>query len=345
MNDQENLQRLDVDAYTVGWISALSLELAVATQLLDETHLAPSDFMQSQNPHIYTWGRMENHNVVMCSIEAGFYGASAAADVGARMASTFPNLKFGLLVGIGAGNPDVNEDGGVKNDIRLGDVAISQPSRVVGGVFQYDLVKLKPGDKIEANSFLNSPPRFLLAALTQIQIRHLTGPSKVPQILNSLSDFMKQPQSIRAGYSYQGSENDNLYDAAYTHTKGNDCRHCDPKRRVNRSARGENQVPQFHYGIIASGNSLIKDSRFREGIVQMIPGNCICFEMEAAGLMNSFPCLVIRGISDYADSHKNDRWQPYAAATAAAYSKELLSLIPPSEYKDARKIKDILQKS
>lgn len=44
--------------------------------------------------------------------------------------------------------------------------------------------------------------------------------------------------------------------------------------------------------------------------------------------MDSFPCLVIRGICDYADSHKNKMWQPYAAATAAAYAKELLLVIP-----------------
>jgi nucleoside phosphorylase len=57
----------------------------------------------------------------------------------------------------------------------------------------------------------------------------------------------------------------------------------------------------------------------------------ICVEMEAAGLMDSFPCLVIRGICDYADSHKNKKWQPYAAATAAAYMKEILSIILAQE--------------
>jgi hypothetical protein len=51
--------------------------------------------------------------------------------------------------------------------------------------------------------------------------------------------------------------------------------------------------------------------------------------MEAAGLMNNFDCLVIRVIADYADSHKNERWQPYAAATAAAFAKDLLVDIPP----------------
>ena len=51
--------------------------------------------------------------------------------------------------------------------------------------------------------------------------------------------------------------------------------------------------------------------------------------MEAAGLMNSFPCLVVRGICDYCDSHKNKTSQPYAAATAAAYAKEVILSIPP----------------
>jgi hypothetical protein len=56
--------------------------------------------------------------------------------------------------------------------------------------------------------------------------------------------------------------------------------------------------------------------------------NVLCFEMEAASLMDNFPCIVIRGISDYADSHKNDRWQHYAALSAAAYAKNLLDIIP-----------------
>ncbi|KAF3145099.1 hypothetical protein TWF569_006722 [Orbilia oligospora] len=49
--------------------------------------------------------------------------------------------------------------------------------------------------------------------------------------------------------------------------------------------------------------------------------------MEAAGLMNDFPCLVIRGICDYADSSKNGVWQEHAAAVAAAFAKELLSVV------------------
>jgi hypothetical protein len=92
----------------------------------------------------------------------------------------------------------------------------------------------------------------------------------------------------------------------------------------------EDQEVVVHYGTIASGSQVMKDATTRD-MVSLEFGGVLCFEMEAAGLMNDFPCLVIRGICDYADSHKNKKWQPYAASTAAAYAKEVLSVIPGSE--------------
>jgi nucleoside phosphorylase len=53
----------------------------------------------------------------------------------------------------------------------------------------------------------------------------------------------------------------------------------------------------------------------------------LCFEIEAAELVNSFPCLVVQGICDYSNSHKNKMWQLYAAVTAAACAKEILLII------------------
>ena len=85
-----------------------------------------------------------------------------------------------------------------------------------------------------------------------------------------------------------------------------------------------------HYGTIVSANREMSDAAQRDRVSAEL-GGVLCFEMEAAGLMNSFPCLVIRGICDYADSHKNKTWQAYAAGTAAACGKEVLSVIPPME--------------
>jgi hypothetical protein len=78
-------------------------------------------------------------------------------------------------------------------------------------------------------------------------------------------------------------------------------------------------------------------ARERDDISKKL-GGVLCFEMEAAGLMDRFPCLVIRGICDYADSHKNKTWQPYAAAAASAYAKELLSTISAAEVAETRTV-------
>ena len=74
----------------------------------------------------------------------------------------------------------------------------------------------------------------------------------------------------------------------------------------------------------------MRDASTRDTLARTLePGqDVLCFEMEAAGLMDNFPCLVIRGVCDYADAQKNKRWQEYAAAVAAAYAKELLSVLP-----------------
>jgi nucleoside phosphorylase len=105
------------------------------------------------------------------------------------------------------------------------------------------------------------------------------------------------------------------------------CDNCDPRRLVvDRPARCSLVI---HYGLIASANIVIKDAVNRDELRDEL--GALCFEMEAAGLIDDFPCLVIRGICDYAGSHKNDRWQPYAAAVAAAYAKELLSIIPATQ--------------
>jgi hypothetical protein len=73
---------------------------------------------------------------------------------------------------------------------------------------------------------------------------------------------------------------------------------------------------------------VMRDGVARDEIAQ--PLSALCFEMEAAGMMDNLQCLPIRGICDYSDSHKNKEWQNYAAATAAAYARELLEGLPPS---------------
>ncbi|KAM0255537.1 hypothetical protein ACHAQJ_005684 [Trichoderma viride] len=103
------------------------------------------------------------------------------------------------------------------------------------------------------------------------------------------------------------------------------CELCDDNMMLNRPPRANMMI---HYGLIASGNQVIKDAPFRNKLNKEFDNNLLCIEMEAAGLMNDFPCIVIRGICDYSDSHKNKAWQEYAAATAAACAKSLLTVLP-----------------
>jgi nucleoside phosphorylase len=86
---------------------------------------------------------------------------------------------------------------------------------------------------------------------------------------------------------------------------------------------------------------MIRDAMQRDKVSTEL-GGVLCFEMEAAGLMNTFPCLVIRGICDYADSHKNKAWQPQAAGVAAVYAKEVLALIPREEMVQTRTVEEVI---
>jgi nucleoside phosphorylase len=329
------------DLYTVGWITALPLERAAATAMLDEKHGKPLDFVQPHNDtNSYTWGRIGEHNMVISSLAAGVYGTTFAAATALPMLSSFPQIRIGLLVGIGAGiaRPDQG------HDIRLGDIVVSQPHGRSGGVVQYDLGKAKSGNRRERKDFLNSPPEVLLKALANLQAQHELEPSKVPEFLKEMVGCYPKLAKLKHGYIHQGFENDRLFKSTYEHVQCADCRKCDPNEEIQREER-DSPEPEIHYGIIASGNTLIKDAATRDKIIEEIEEDCICFEMEAAGLMNNFPCLVVRGICDYADSHKSDQWQRYAAATAAAYGKEFLGYVPSEDLQKTQKAVDILEDS
>ncbi|KAM6537140.1 hypothetical protein FALCPG4_003086 [Fusarium falciforme] len=115
----------------------------------------------------------------------------------------------------------------------------------------------------------------------------------------------------------------------------------DPSHMVIRPERDEDEDnPAIHCGLIASANTLMKDALARDKLAA--DHGVLCFEMEAAGLMNHFPCLVIRGICDYSDSHKNKEWQGFAAMMAAAYAKDLLRQIPPNKVEAERPIGEVL---
>ncbi|KAK1658814.1 ankyrin repeat-containing domain protein [Colletotrichum godetiae] len=306
------LVKLSHEAYTVGWVCALHLEMAAAQAMLDYRH-QPLD-MNPNDSNVYTFGGIGPHNIVIACLPSGQYGTNSAAVVANNMRWSFPSFHIGLMVGIGGGVPG-------KVDIRLGDVVVSNPTADSPGVVQYDFGKAVNDGRFERIGSLNKPSLSSLAAVSKLRADHEARPSEISRILSDMArrnDYMVE-------YTRQFVDEDRLFEASYKHS-GETCENCDRSKLVPRSLRPTNN-PSIHYGIIASGNQLMKNAGTRDRLAKDL--GLICFEMEAAGLMDNFPCLVIRGICDYSDSHKAKRWQKYAAATAAAYARELLLVMPP----------------
>ncbi|KAE8396152.1 hypothetical protein BDV23DRAFT_193008 [Aspergillus alliaceus] len=301
------------DDYTVAWICALPLEMTAAKAMLDKVH--PSLPQPETDHNVYTLGNVAGHNVVMACLPAGVYGTTSAAIVLAHMLPTFPSLRFGLMVGIGGGVPSKNAD------IRLGDVVVSMPTAGSGGVIQYDYGKTLRDGSLQRTGSLNKPPQYLLTAVSQIRSDYMVRDSLIKK---GISETLQKHQKIHEQFSRP--DQDWLYKPGYDHaSKTVNCSLCDPSQLVVRTTR-ENNEPAIHYGLIASGNQVMKNAKIRDSIAQEL--DILCFEMEAAGLMDQLPCLVIRGICDYCDSHKHKQWQGYSALAAAVYARALLEVVP-----------------
>ena len=290
--------------------------------------------------NVYTLGRVGKHNVVVAVLPDGEYGTAAAATVASHMLRSFPNIRIGLMVGIGGGAPSS------KHDIRLGDVVVSAPRDGQGGVFQYDFGKTIQAQQFQHTKFLDQPPALLRSAVSDLRARY---ESNGHHFQETIDDVLQKAPRLRKKYQRPHPSTDRLYRSEVVHPLESDSQCAatcgdDESILVSRSQRTEDEDdPAIHYGLIASGSQLMKDALIRDRLTR--EKDVLCFEMEAAGLMNHFPCLVIRGICDYADSHKDKDWQGYAAMTATAYAKDLLQRIPPNEVETEKRIQEVLSGS
>ncbi|KAK6524476.1 hypothetical protein TWF281_011384 [Arthrobotrys megalospora] len=312
------LQSLDPGDYTIGLICALPIEMAATTAMLDELHERPTR-QDPRDKNNYILGRIGSHNAVIACLSDGVYGMTAATALIISMLSSYRAIRFGIMIGIGGGVPST------ARDIRLGDVVVSKPRGTSSGVVQYDFGKAING-QIVPNASSDKPPKVLLTAMASLAANHIINGNNLSEHLSTM--LAKNP-NMRKRFCYQGAENDRLYEADYNHVDScPTCDRCDKTKLIVRPARNTTG-PEIFYGTIGSGNLVVKDGVTRDKLASQ--HGILCFEMEAAGLMDHFSCLVVRGICDYADSHKNKFWQEYAAATAAAYAKELLYTVPASD--------------
>ncbi|KXJ95087.1 nucleoside phosphorylase domain-containing protein [Microdochium bolleyi] len=316
-SDEEVLLPVSPGDITVAIFCALVEESAAVRYTLDEEFTCKASGKQS---YVYTYGRIGEHKVLIAEpVEMGTVNAAHCA---AYVSNQFPNVRLGLMVGIGAGIPSK------QLDIRLGDVAISVPRDDQPGVVQYDYGKYEDGGSTQKGT-LNKPPRVLPSALRSLEGDELRGRFPIRKILRHIirqNDMFRRPES-----------EDILFSDTFSHVeKGQDCSACltsDDQEIVHRHARQLPTQPLTHRGLILSGGGVVKNPEDREKLTRGHQ-SAICFEMEAAGIMGELPCLVIRGISDYADTHKHDDWHCYAAATAAAYCKAVLSKVPGGDVEE-----------
>ena len=145
VDSSSHIAQLTHDKYSVGWICVLPKEQTAAAAMLDQRH---ADLLKLLNdPNTYTLGSIRNHNVVIACLPKGKIGTIPAATVATWMVSTFPSIKFGLMVGIG---------GGVPPKVRLGDVVVSTSVGLFPGVVQWDFGKAKQGNSFERTKDLGS---------------------------------------------------------------------------------------------------------------------------------------------------------------------------------------------
>ncbi|PKY09243.1 purine and uridine phosphorylase [Aspergillus campestris IBT 28561] len=303
MSERSGKSRLEPQKYNIAIVCALPKEHLAVRLLFDEKHRKPD--IPSEDSNQYAFGCIGRHNVVTACLPVGNYGTSPAALVIANMKRTFTSIKYYLLVGIGGGIPSK------RNDIRLGDVVVSIPEGAFPGVIQYDRGKRLGNDEFEKTGSLPPPPHEILNVISYMQ----SDPGLPPEPLQS---YLKAISDLRPEYGHPGMEDNKflqgnglpVVDESHTSELTN-------SQRIN--ARDH---PKIHYGLIASGDLVIKNAEFRDRLSQRY--NVLCVEMEAAGIANVASCLVIRGICDYADSSKSKVWQEYASAAAASYAKLLL---------------------
>lgn len=326
-DDNDVLQPTSPSDITVAIFCALVEESTAVRCTLDEEFTCTASGKQS---YVYRYGRIAEHKVVIAEpVEMGTVNAAHCA---AHVVHQFPNVRLALMVGIGAGIPSK------QLDIRLGDVAVSVPRDNQPGVVQYDFGKYEEGG-FKGKGTLNKPPRVLLSAVRSLEGDELFGRSPVRKILRHI---LKKHSKFQ-----RPDSEDVLFSDTFSHVaKGQDCSAClasGEKETVDRSTRPMPTQPSIHRGLILSGNGVIKNPKDRALLTREYR-NAICFEMEAAGIMDELPCLVIRGIGNYADTHKNDDWHRYAAATAAAYCKAVLQKVPGGEVEDTPLTRTMMDK-
>jgi nucleoside phosphorylase len=327
------------DEFEIGIICALPLEVDAVEALFDEHYdeLGQIYRKQAGDANTYTTGRISGHHVVLAYMPGMGNRSSASVALGLRI--SFTGIKIALVVGICGGVPFSFEG----TEIILGDVIISD------SVIEYDLGRQHPNGfqpKRDVKNTFGQPNQEIRSFLARLRTRRIRV-----QVQKQISQHLEYLQEHGGSeWHYPGTAHDTLFEASYRHKHYQQdsvtncaCMNCqsslDPvceqalrsdcnelgcagelvQRRRLGTDRPESLV---HIGTIASANTVMRSGEHRDTLAEK--ERVIGFEMEGAGVWDNLPCVIIKGVCDYADSHKNKMWQDYAAATAASCTKAFL---------------------
>lgn len=306
------MAQLDAAIYTVAWIAPLEIEARAALHMLDHQHDGRFPLSRGDD-YVFRAGDMCGHNVIIATLPAGQeYGSGSAAALASQVKKFFPNLWFGLLVGVAAGLPNLSRN--PPTDIRLGDILVGLDQGESAGLIAYDLGK-ETGDLqlLRGGRVLATTETVVRSAIGSIKLDQPDDAKRILQYYESI----KHKAHANGTFIDPGQGRDQLYHF------GDD----GSRSVIEREERREDQRTRVWYGSIGSGEKLLKNAQKRNELRDMY--DLIGLEMEAAGTMNRIAVGVIRGVCDYGDQMKNKEWQPYASAMAASYAKAVLHEIPP----------------
>ena len=326
------------DDFRVAIICALPLEAAAVLSLFDQRYDKDGSRYGKQEGDInaYSTGRIGRHDIVLVHMPG--MGVYSATRVASNVRLSFKEIRLALVVGVCGGAP-------LERPIVLGDVIISDSIVEFYTGRQYsDGVQARKGVK----HMLGRPSPEIRGLLSKLEIPMIRQELE-DEIQQNLAELSKKSDTAR----YPGVEHDRLFAASYRHMhrKGTPTRECpcvlsrsntdpvcrealesscevlgcdaDSPENPSRRTRLASSVPTplLHIGTIGA-TTVMKSGEHRDIIAR--ENGVIGFEMEGAGIWEDLPCVIIKGVCDYADSHKNKRWQDYAAATAASAAKAFL---------------------
>ncbi|KAH9227452.1 hypothetical protein K456DRAFT_1876229 [Colletotrichum gloeosporioides 23] len=317
-------------------VCALTLESDAVEALFDRVwDLDHSTMKSPRDTNTYTFGIFSKLPAVLVHMPG--MGQKNASLVAMNCFHSFVNIRLALVVGICGSVPFYDKE---QREILLGDIIISD------SLVQYDYGRQYP-DEVQRKSSINDGPGKLPIQIQGLlnMLKGRKGSERLRKRTMMHLELLKQELGTQA--EYVGAEHDELFDGAYIHrhNDSNVCLTCSdnnvcntarspscedlfcdkgklvPRKRLKKDAMAPE--PVIHIGPIACGDKVMKSGQHRDEIGSK--EGVIAFEMEGAGVWDIFPCLVIKAVCDYADSHKQKRWQKYAAATASACAKGILT--------------------